>query len=141
MAQGVCSRCVCALGWVNVEHEFQVWATLLGSMSLSLSFLKTCRVTGLKSSLESESSLESCDSSPQLCYFQHTRICNQTSLNYSSFSVLVRFVRAGETAAIALGAHQKRTKQAYAFENEPWSGLFGVRTRSDLKQTQLQFLD
>ncbi len=28
--------CVCALGWVNVEHEFQVWVTILGCMSLSL---------------------------------------------------------------------------------------------------------
>ncbi len=40
------------------------------------------------------------------------------------------------------GAHQKRTKQAYqdlsTLSNEPWSGSFVVRTRSDLKQTQLQ---
>ncbi len=28
--------CVCALGWVNVEHEFRVWVTILGCMSLSL---------------------------------------------------------------------------------------------------------
>ncbi len=43
--------------------------------------------------------------------------------------------------------HQKQTKQAYhlleedglgTLSNEPWSGLFVVRMRSDLKQTQLQ---
>ncbi len=88
--------CVCALGWENVEHEYRVWATILGSMSLSLSFLKTCRVTGLKSSLESESSLESCDSSPQLCYFQHTRICNQTSLNQHGSRLLASQLLTGE---------------------------------------------
>ncbi len=27
---------MCALGWVNVEPEFQVWVTILGCMSLSL---------------------------------------------------------------------------------------------------------
>ncbi len=32
--------CVCALGWVNVEHEFRVWVTILGCMSLSLHFTK-----------------------------------------------------------------------------------------------------
>ncbi len=26
---------VCALGWLNVEHEFQVWVTIIGCMSLS----------------------------------------------------------------------------------------------------------
>ncbi len=36
---GVCSRsvcvhcCVCALEWVNAEHEFRVWLTILGCMS------------------------------------------------------------------------------------------------------------
>ncbi len=25
--------CVCALGWVNAEHEFRVWVTVLGCMS------------------------------------------------------------------------------------------------------------
>ncbi len=30
-APGVCSLlCVCALGWVNAEHEFRVWVTILG---------------------------------------------------------------------------------------------------------------
>ncbi len=39
-APGVCSRCVCvhccvcALGWVNADHEFWVWVTILGCMSL-----------------------------------------------------------------------------------------------------------
>ncbi len=38
-AHGVCVcslLCVCALGWVNAEHEFWVWVTILGCMSLSL---------------------------------------------------------------------------------------------------------
>ncbi len=26
--------CVCALGWVNAEHKFWVWVTILGCMSL-----------------------------------------------------------------------------------------------------------
>ncbi len=45
-APWVCSRfvcvqcCVCALGWVNVEHEFRVWVTLLGCMSLSLQLIQ-----------------------------------------------------------------------------------------------------
>ncbi len=35
----MCSRCVCVqccvctLGWVNAEHEFRVWVTILGCMS------------------------------------------------------------------------------------------------------------
>ncbi len=36
-APGVCSQCVCALGWVNTEHEFWVWVNIFGCMSLSLS--------------------------------------------------------------------------------------------------------
>ncbi len=28
--------CVCALGWINAEHKFRVWVTILGCMSLSL---------------------------------------------------------------------------------------------------------
>ncbi len=30
--------CVVALGWVNAEHEFQILVTILGCMSLSLTF-------------------------------------------------------------------------------------------------------
>ncbi len=32
--------CVCVhFGWVNAEHEFRVWVTILGCMSLSLSLI------------------------------------------------------------------------------------------------------
>ncbi len=36
----VCVRVVCVhLGWVNAEHKFRVWATILGYMSLHVHFL------------------------------------------------------------------------------------------------------
>ncbi len=43
---GVCVHCcVCALGWVNAEHEFRVWVTILGCMSRHFLFLKKKNIT------------------------------------------------------------------------------------------------
>ncbi len=60
----------------------------------------------------------------------------------------MRFVWAGESAAIALGCVPKADQTSVprppwrgglgTLSNEPWSGSFVARTRSDLKQTQLQ---
>ncbi len=78
-----------------------------------------------------------------------SRLPHLVRLNCTSlFSLLVRFVWAGENAAIALGCAPKADQTSVprppwrgglgTLSNEPWSGLFVVRTRSDLKQTQLQ---
>ncbi len=68
-------------------------------------------------------------------------------LHLSSFSLLVRFVWAGENAAITLGWAPKADQTSVprpwrgglgTLLNEPWSGSFMVRAQYDLKQTQLQ---
>ncbi len=41
-APGVCVHCcVCALGWVNADHKFRVWVSILGCMSHPFHFQVT----------------------------------------------------------------------------------------------------